>query len=77
MNVLWAQGGSVSGKDSEGGLTLTLNNERTVDIFNKYFGLVADAGSYVMDSEKNGQYSVEIMFGEGRSALLDFSLISM
>jgi hypothetical protein len=77
MNVLWAQGGSVSGKDSDGELILTLNNERTVDIYNKYFGLLADAGSYVMDSEKTGQYGVEIMFGEGRSALLEFSLISM
>lgn len=77
MNVLWAQGSSVSGKDSEGELILTLNNERTVDIFNKYFGLLADAGSYVMDSEKTGQYGVDIMFGEGRSAFLEFSLISM
>jgi hypothetical protein len=30
-----------------------------------------------MDSEKQNQYSVEKMFGEGRSAFLEFSLISM
>lgn len=77
MNVLWAQGGSVSGKDNTDELVLTLYNERTVDIFNKYFELLADDSSYVADSEKNGQYSVEIMFGEGRSAFLEFSLISM
>lgn len=77
MNVLWAQGGSISGKDNTDELVLTLYNERTVDIFNKYFALVADDSSYVMNSEKTGQYGVEIMFGEGRSAFLEYSLISM
>ncbi len=77
MNVLWAQGGSVSGKDNTDELVLTLSNERTVDIFSRYFELLADESSYVMNSEKTGQYSVEIMFGEGRSAFLEFSLISM
>lgn len=77
MNVLWAQGGSISGKDETDELVFTLYNDRTVDIFNKYFALLADKSSYVMNSEKPDQYNVEKMFGEGRSAFLEYSLISM
>lgn len=77
MNVLWAQQGRISGKDESGELVLTLYNDRTVNIFSRYFVLLSDKSSYVSDSEKPNQYSVEKLFGEGRAAILEFSLISM
>jgi len=76
MQVLIAGGGRIADKDSDGELVLTLNNERTINIYEDFFKLLDKDSCYLElnRSDNKSVYRSYDLFSEGRAMFIDCTL---
>ena len=74
INILYAGGGKIYGKNDSGALELTLYTQKNVDIFDKYFELMDSDDCFIQLSGSDSNYSGGNAFVEGRACFADGTL---
>ena len=70
ITVFYCGGDRVITINSDGIPELTVYNERTVDIFNKFFSLIDSGGAYVRPDLGSGEFAADTPFRAGRALIL-------
>lgn len=73
IQALTSGGGRIVSATSDGGLELTINSERNIDIYDKYFKLVDTDNCYLELNRDEGKSVLDRkkVFAEGRALLMD------
>ncbi len=69
INILYAGGQKVYGKNDKGELELTLYSNKTVEIFDEFFSLMNNEACFLQFTEGNINYSGADIFQSGRSMI--------
>lgn len=67
INIIYTGGQKIYDKNDEGKLELTLYNNKTVDIFDEFFGLMNNEACYIMPTD--GSYTGTHHFTSGRAMM--------
>lgn len=69
INILYAGGEKIYDKNDEGMMELTLYSNKTVDIFDEFFGLMSNEACFLHFTEGNINYTGEDIFASGRAMM--------
>lgn len=74
IQVLYTSGGRIMQKDSDGNPTLTINTERNINVYERYFNLLDNDASFCQGNVNDSIFIDREIFREGRSAFIDMNL---
>jgi len=74
VNIVYTAGQRLAGKNANNELVLTINTERTVDTYDKFFGFMANDGVYIQ--LEDGFTEITKSFMDGRVLFMETQLTS-
>ncbi len=75
IQVLYSGGQRICGKDSDNNLTLTLNTEKTIEVFEKFFNFTDSECAYIHQSDDSS--AINKAFRDGRVMFRDITIMAM
>lgn len=74
IQVLYTSGGRIMQKDSDGNPILTINTERNINVYEKYFNLLDSDTSFCQMNVNDSIFYDREIFRDGRAAFIDMNL---
>ena len=74
IQVLYTSGGRIMQTDSDGNPVLTINNERNINVYERYFSLLDSDASFCQGNVNDSVFYDREIFRSGRAVFMDMNL---